>query len=42
MGAVGVAILGIFLFKESTDIVRLASILLIVIGIIGLKLSDAE
>ncbi len=42
MGAVGVAILGIFLFKESTDIVRLASILLIVIGISGLKLSDVE
>ena len=39
MGAVGVAILGIFLFKESTDWVRLASISFIIIGIIGLKLT---
>lgn len=40
MGAVGVAILGIFLFKESVDIYRLISILLVIIGIAGLKLSD--
>jgi quaternary ammonium compound-resistance protein SugE len=39
IGAVGVAILGIFLFKESTDWVRLASISFIIIGIIGLKLT---
>ena len=42
MGAVGVAIAGIFLFKESTDWLRLSSILLIVIGIIGLKLTQSE
>jgi quaternary ammonium compound-resistance protein SugE len=40
MGAVGVAILGIFLFKESVDIYRIISILLVITGIIGLKLSD--
>ncbi len=42
MGAVGVAILGIFLFKESTDLIRLASIVMIVVGIIGLKLAHTE
>lgn len=42
MGAVGVAILGIFLFKESTDLFRLASITLIVIGIAGLKLTHVD
>jgi quaternary ammonium compound-resistance protein SugE len=42
MGAVGVAILGIFLFKESTDWIRLVSILFIVIGIVGLKLTYVE
>ena len=40
MGAVGVAILGVFLFKESIDIYRIISILLVITGIIGLKLSD--
>ena len=42
MGAVGVAILGIFLFKESADWIRLASIGVIVIGIVGLKLTHVE
>ena len=42
MGAVGVAIVGILLFKESTDIIRLTSILLIVIGMVGLKLTSFE
>jgi quaternary ammonium compound-resistance protein SugE len=42
MGAVGVAFLGIFLFKESADWVRIMSISFIVIGIIGLKLSHVE
>ena len=42
MGAVGVAILGIILFRESTDWIRLASISLIVIGMIGLKLSHVD
>lgn len=42
MGAVGVAIVGILLFKESADWLRLGSIMLIVIGIIGLRLTQAE
>lgn len=42
MGAVGVAILSIFLFKESTDWVRLVSISFIILGIIGLKLTYVE
>jgi quaternary ammonium compound-resistance protein SugE len=41
MGAVGVAILGIILFKESVDIYRLFSILFVIIGIAGLKLTDS-
>ncbi|MDO9169445.1 MAG: multidrug efflux SMR transporter [Methylobacter sp.] len=40
MGAVGVAVLGIFLFKESSDWYRLLSLTLVVAGIIGLKLTD--
>ncbi len=40
MGAVGVAILGIVLFKVSVDLYRIASISLVIIGIIGLKLTD--
>ncbi|MDQ7090511.1 MAG: multidrug efflux SMR transporter [Methylococcales bacterium] len=42
MGAVGVAILGIVLFKESIDWVRLVSIGFIIIGLIGLKLTYVE
>jgi quaternary ammonium compound-resistance protein SugE len=42
MGAVGVAVISIFLFKESVDWIRLTSIMLIVIGIVGLKLSHVE
>ncbi|MCK5192015.1 MAG: multidrug efflux SMR transporter [Methylococcales bacterium] len=42
MGAVGVAILGVFLFKESAEWVRIASISFIVIGIVGLKLTHVE
>jgi len=38
VGAVGTAILGIYLFGESRDLGRLLSIALIVAGIIGLKL----
>ncbi len=37
IGAVGVATLGIFLFGESREIARLACILLIISGVIGLK-----
>ena len=42
MGAVGVALAGIFLFKESVDIYRLLSIALVIIGIIGLKLTNSQ
>ena len=38
IGAVGVAILGIVLFNEPRDALRIVSILLIVAGIAGLKL----
>jgi quaternary ammonium compound-resistance protein SugE len=38
IGAVGTAILGIFLFGEAATALRLASIGLIVAGIVGLKL----
>jgi quaternary ammonium compound-resistance protein SugE len=38
IGAVGTAILGIFLFSESSEFVRLFFIILIVIGIAGLKI----
>ncbi len=40
MGAVGVAIVGIILFKESVDWLRLVSISLVIMGIIGLKFTD--
>jgi len=39
IGAVGTAILGIILFHESISPWRIASILLVVAGIVGLKLS---
>jgi quaternary ammonium compound-resistance protein SugE len=42
MGAVGVAILGIVLFKESYDIYRLLSITMVIAGIIGLKLTNTH
>ncbi|MBX3529924.1 MAG: quaternary ammonium compound efflux SMR transporter SugE [Rhizobiaceae bacterium] len=38
IGTVGTVILGIFLFAESADAMRLACIALIVAGIVGLKL----
>ena len=38
IGAVGVAILGMVLFSESRDILRIACLFLIIAGIIGLKL----
>ena len=38
IGAVGTAVLGMFLFGESRDVLRILSILLIVAGIAGLKL----
>ena len=39
IGAVGAAILGMILFGESHDPLRIASILLIVMGIAGLRLT---
>ncbi len=42
MGAVGVAIVGILLFKEPSDWLRLFSITLVIAGIIGLKLSHVD
>lgn len=38
IGTVGTLILGIILFNESTDMIRLFCIVLIVTGIVGLKL----
>lgn len=42
MGAVGVAILGIILFREPADVGRLLSISLVILGIIGLKLTEVN
>lgn len=42
IGAVGTVILGIILFKEPADYMRLICIGLILIGIIGLKIATAE
>lgn len=39
IGAAGTAILGIVLFAESTALPRLVSLVLIVLGIVGLKVS---
>lgn len=41
IGAVGTAILGILLFGESTDVLKLVSLGLICAGIVGLKLAHA-
>ena len=38
IGAVGTAIMGMWLFNESRDIARIVCLLLIVAGVIGLKL----
>ena len=38
IGAIGTAILGIYLFEEPATVLRLASIGLILTGIVGLKL----
>ena len=42
IGAVGTAILGIFLFGESRELARVLCIVLIVAGIVGLKLLTPE
>ncbi|WP_337864918.1 hypothetical protein [Ignavibacterium sp.] len=38
MGAVGTAILGIILFNESKELIRIFFIFLIIVGIVGLKM----
>lgn len=40
IGAAGTAILGIILFSESTALPRIACIALVLVGIIGLKLTS--
>jgi quaternary ammonium compound-resistance protein SugE len=40
IGAVGAALLGMMLFSESANVVRWGCIALIVVGIVGLKLSS--
>ena len=42
IGAVGTAIFGIVLFGESRNLFRLTSIMVIVIGIVGLRLTSLE
>jgi quaternary ammonium compound-resistance protein SugE len=42
IGAAGTAILGVILFGESKDLARLGSILLIIAGIVGLRLTSGE
>ncbi|MFH5833378.1 quaternary ammonium compound efflux SMR transporter SugE [Halalkalibaculum sp. DA3122] len=42
IGAVGTAILGMILFDESRDLLRISCILLIIAGIIGLKLVSPD
>ncbi|MFK3791597.1 MULTISPECIES: quaternary ammonium compound efflux SMR transporter SugE [Pseudomonas] len=41
VGAVGTVIAGIILFGESMAMVRLASVALIILGLVGLKISAA-
>ncbi|MBK7631340.1 MAG: quaternary ammonium compound efflux SMR transporter SugE [Ignavibacteriales bacterium] len=42
IGAVGTAILGIILFNESKELVRILFIFLIVVGIVGLKIFSGQ
>jgi quaternary ammonium compound-resistance protein SugE len=42
VGTIGTVIVGILLFRESADVLRLACIALIVAGIAGLKLVSPE
>ncbi len=41
-GAVGVAILGMMLFGDPRDLTRIASMTMIVLGVIGLKVFSAQ
>lgn len=40
IGAIGTAVAGVFLFDEATTPLKLASLLLVVAGIVGLKLAS--
>lgn len=40
VGAIGTFLIGVFLFKDSTNIVKIISIFLIIAGIIGLKITS--
>jgi quaternary ammonium compound-resistance protein SugE len=42
IGTVGAAILGMFLFDEPRDVARVICILLIIVGIAGLKITSAS
>jgi len=42
IGIIGTTILGMILFKESSDIIRIICILLIFIGIVGLKVFSGK
>jgi quaternary ammonium compound-resistance protein SugE len=42
MGAVGVSVIGIIVFKEAHDWLRLLSLTLVVVGILGLKWSHVD
>ncbi|MDP2365984.1 MAG: quaternary ammonium compound efflux SMR transporter SugE [Ignavibacteria bacterium] len=42
IGAVGTAVLGIILFNESKELVRVFFIFLIVVGIVGLKIFSGQ
>ena len=42
IGAIGTAILGIILFSESASATRIACIAIIVVGIVGLKLTSGH
>jgi quaternary ammonium compound-resistance protein SugE len=42
IGATGTAILGMILFHESKDLVRIGCLLLIIVGVVGLKFWSPE
>ena len=41
IGAIGVAVAGVIIFKEPASLARIASIMLIVLGVIGLRLTGS-
>lgn len=42
IGAVGTAVIGVAFLKEPVDLLRIGSIFLIVVGIVGLKLASPQ